>query len=238
MTSYKTLAEYYDQIMGDRKVDGDFIMGVLNKNNPKSNTLLELGCGTGTFLNYFHDKGFAVSGVDLSQEMLDIAQKKNPGACLYKDNMSNFNIAEQFDVIVCLFDSVNHLLNLKEWELMFKNVGEHLNENGLFIFDMNTQYKLEKLSTLNDIVHIIDENKKIHMKVTLNKGVYDWEIKIIDTQEGFESVVSNEIIQEVSFSVLQVQKILNNYFSQVTLFTKDNKDVDKATKRVYFLCQI
>lgn len=63
--------------------------------------------------------------------------------------MANFELDKKFDVILCIFDSINHLVDFEQWELTFDSVKAHLNDDGVFIVDINTVYKMERILRRN-----------------------------------------------------------------------------------------
>ena len=72
---HKEFAEIYDIFM--KHVDYDSWYNFLRSFIREKGTLLDLGCGTGEFSVRFLRDGFSVTGVDLSEKMLDIAEEKN-----------------------------------------------------------------------------------------------------------------------------------------------------------------
>jgi len=80
--------------------------------------VLELGCGTGSMLEHLQDS-YQVSGLDTSSRMLSIARKKVSRAGLFRQNMVDFKINERFDVIFCVFDSINHVRRFSDWKKVF-----------------------------------------------------------------------------------------------------------------------
>jgi SAM-dependent methyltransferase len=85
---------------------------------------------------------YKVTGLDLSPDMLQLAAAKLPGVRLIEADMRAFDLEERFDVALCLFDSINHLLHFAEWKAVFARAHDHLNDGGIFIFDINTQRQL------------------------------------------------------------------------------------------------
>jgi SAM-dependent methyltransferase len=109
-------------------------------------TLLDVACGEGTFAVAAAKKGFAVTGVDLSQNMLELAREKaarDGVAVEFKlADMRTMALNGSFDLATCWYDSLNYLLELDELQRTFVAVATALRENGCFLFDMNTVYGL------------------------------------------------------------------------------------------------
>ena len=109
MATYETFASVYDAIMDDSLYEKwtDFSLRHFPKDKKK---LLELACGTGIQSIYFKKSGFEVTGLDLSHEMLDLAEKRSREAGLdipfIQGNMLDLSDVGQFDLVTCYSDSI------------------------------------------------------------------------------------------------------------------------------------
>ena len=130
--------------MGDRSDAARYIDGLIARHKPDARPVLEIACGTGSILEILSET-YEVAGLDRSRPMLSIARKRLPHARFFRQEMTTFRIPRRFDAVVCLFDSINHLLRFTDWERTFRGVARHLNDGGLFIFDVNTLGKLRRL---------------------------------------------------------------------------------------------
>ncbi|MBA3428736.1 MAG: class I SAM-dependent methyltransferase, partial [Actinobacteria bacterium] len=146
MQSYDTFARFYDPVQGDRADHAAYVRWLIEKHHPTARTALELACGTGSILEQLQPD-FEVTGVDLSGPMLAVAAEKVPEARLVQADLTEVRIGEAFDVVLCLYDSVNHLLEFSQWEALFDRAREHLSDRGIFVFDINTDYQLAELVT-------------------------------------------------------------------------------------------
>ncbi|MEK6902243.1 MAG: class I SAM-dependent methyltransferase, partial [archaeon] len=95
---------------------------------------LEVGCGTGKFLNYLRKK-YHFSGVDLSEGMLKVARKKFHHMMLKKMDMTNLTLGKKFDVIVCLFSSIGYVKTLPRLKKTISGFARHLNKGGVLIIE-------------------------------------------------------------------------------------------------------
>lgn len=221
--------------MGDRTKESLFIKSLIDSFVPRAKNILELGCGTGSVLKCL-SKHYVVSGLDISESMLEIARKTLPGIKLYQQDMVSFSISEKFDVVFCIFDSINHLIEFSDWENVFKHSSEHLKDNGVFIFDINTEYKLNKLAS-SGAFNNENEGVTLSMKIErVNNYVYNWLIKISEKQADNTLKIFEETIQEVSFSVEKINTKLLEIFSRVDIFDSKLNSVSDTTDRVYFVC--
>jgi len=134
--AFEATAQYYDLLYSDKNYvkEADFIQNCLTYYS-SARTILELGCGTGSYTKIFSDKGYKVTGIDISAKMLEIARKKSKATFLNLD-MRNFLLSERFDCCLALFAVLGYVTSNSDVEKVFKNVRRHLNLNGLFIFDI------------------------------------------------------------------------------------------------------
>jgi ubiquinone/menaquinone biosynthesis C-methylase UbiE len=104
--------------------------------------VLDLACGEGTFAVAMANRGLRVTGVDLSPEMLEIARQRaaTEGARVkfLQQDMRSLSLRGRFDLVTCWFDSLNYLLEIDDLSRTFARVSRVLDENGVFIFDVNT----------------------------------------------------------------------------------------------------
>lgn len=112
MDFYQVLSEYYDEIFPLKGPQKAFLQNYLKQES--LNSILDVGCGTGTLALELGQRGFKVHGVDLSEEMIEIAGKKAQDleslVTFSVADMRNLsNIEEQFDGIVCLGNTLAHV---------------------------------------------------------------------------------------------------------------------------------
>lgn len=138
MNEYKKFAYYYDEVMTD--LDYNLWLNFIKPYVKPNSKILDLACGTGTFLTMLYLKGYSVAGIDLSNEIIDIAKEKAKinhfQIPFYVADMTNFSLNDTFDVITCFFDSINFLKEEKQIQKLFTTVYHHLSKNGFFIMDV------------------------------------------------------------------------------------------------------
>jgi SAM-dependent methyltransferase len=151
--SYEHFAYFYDELMKDAPYDEwvEFVKNRLKTHHIDGVRLLDLACGTGELSVRFAKEGFAVTGVDLSSDMLSVAQSKSEGAGFripfYEQNMADLEGQGQFDLIGIFCDSLNYLQSEEEVEQTFAAVFQHLKTGGLFIFDVHSIFKITQVFT-------------------------------------------------------------------------------------------
>jgi SAM-dependent methyltransferase len=115
-----------------------FVLRLAKEHCPNAATWLDLCCGTGALLSYVTKRGFAGVGVDISPHQIKIAKYRAPKAHFYVDDVRDLNLSKKFDVITCTYDSLNYITKKRDLEKAFRKAGLHLDDGGIFIFDMNT----------------------------------------------------------------------------------------------------
>ena len=146
--SYEQFAYLYDELMKDAPYDQwvSFVKSILVQHEVEAARLLDLACGTGELSVRFAKQGFEVTGIDLSEDMLSVAQAKAESIGVkipfFQQNMANLEGQGQFDVIGIFCDSLNYLQSEEEVQSTFSNVYQHLQNNGIFIFDVHSIHKI------------------------------------------------------------------------------------------------
>ena len=111
---------------------------------PQNGKILDLCCGTGQLANSLTEKGYEVTGIDISEEMIKFARRNAPKANFLIEDARSFDFSTCFNATLTVFDSLNHLMELKELEAVFKNVYSVLKPGGIFLFDLNMKEGFEK----------------------------------------------------------------------------------------------
>ena len=160
---YKEFAKYYDKFYSKKnyKKEVEFLKNFIDKND----RIIDIGCGTGIHASLLNN--YDIDGLDLNEEMLEIAKTRINGS-LYHQNMLNIKIDKKYNIIISMFAVINHLRNVDELELCLKNSKI---EKSKIIFEMdNKVYNDEHIFR----IFSIDEIKNICTKVGLKvKKVYE-----------------------------------------------------------------
>jgi SAM-dependent methyltransferase len=161
---YKNLANVYDEIyqtIFDYDAEFDFYDSFLTKNNIKD--VIEIGCGTGNLAKIFVAKNYTYLGVDLSQNMLDIAAKKVPSANFQQGNVCELAIKRKFDSVLITGRTISYLLTNKSIMNSFRNIYLGLNSGGVLIFDA-----IDASALFKDFI----EPKTDELAIKFNKNEY------------------------------------------------------------------
>lgn len=235
MASYSAFARFYDVAMGDMSGKVDFLQRLLRESAPEAQTLLEFASGTGTILEgLFSD--YQVSGVDLSEEMAEIAKKKLPKADIRVGDMPNYDFGKTFDAVLCVYDSINHLQNWEQWRALFANARKHLKDNGIFIFDFNTVKRLEWLSN-NPLVGQALGDDYMFMDVRDENGKFAWDIRVFEKELDGRFTLHKDLIHEISFPVDQVRDEVSKLFTIEKVVDAKNLDEQHHNWRPVFVCR-
>jgi SAM-dependent methyltransferase len=146
--TYGKFAYLYDELMKDVPYDSwvSIVTEKWGKYQCRGKKLLDLACGTGELSVRFAKAGFEVTGVDLSADMLTVAQMKAEDNGLkipfYQQNMVELDLYENFDVIGIFCDSLNYLQTEEEVIETFENILGLLDKDGFFIFDVHSVHKI------------------------------------------------------------------------------------------------
>ena len=151
MSAYGALAASYDGLMagGAYRRRAAFLERRLKKSPIPVETVLDLGCGTGTIACLLAKKGYQVLAADGSEEMLTQAAAKAAGLerppLFLHQAMPRLRLAQPADAVVSTLDSLNYLTAERDLKETFRHVRRWLKPGGLFLFDVNTPYKLRRM---------------------------------------------------------------------------------------------
>ena len=233
---YRKFAEVYDSLMDQQDFyEGyyNFIINILQKFDFNPKNILDLGCGTGKLAEIFLTNSYSIEGLDLSDTMLAIARKR--GLKVYQGNMADFSLGKKYGLIMSIFDSINYLQNKLQLQKCFRRIYAHLDNNGLFIFDVNSDYKI------ND--YIPNVNKTGHYRIGNTDVIWEnshnpdtWIAKITMVEAGrkyFEEHV------EKAYSLKAIRELLEKSGFEITGVYGDfefNK-VKKDSLKWFFACR-
>jgi SAM-dependent methyltransferase len=212
MAAYEVFAPFYDMVNGDPDTRSRQILENINRFRPQSESVLELGCGTGAILAGL-GSGLSLTGLDNSSAMLAYARRRCPSAHLHESDMTSFSLNQRFDVVLCIYDTLNHVTTMGGWQATFERVKEHLVEGGLFIFDLNTLGRLRELGEMAPWVHHFDEHTLIMNVEFDGHSLSQWDIRIFEHQSENRYVLHHERIAERGVPLEQVRALLAPNFA-------------------------
>ncbi|HTZ91201.1 MAG TPA: class I SAM-dependent methyltransferase [Streptosporangiaceae bacterium] len=234
MTDYTGFAQFYDRIMGDRSEEIDRLQAYISRHLPGARSLLELGCGTGALLAGLAP-GLSVTGVDRSADMLAIAAETVPAARLVQADMTAFSLPDRFDVIICMFDTLNHVQSFAGWLTLFSCVHEHLADGGLFIFDVNTAGRLLRLDSAPPYLDEFDGNVVVMTVRSAADSLSLWQTRIFERQHGDFYRLHDERIYELGVPLGHIRSALAGRFELLEEASLDGSPVSDESDRIFFV---
>jgi SAM-dependent methyltransferase len=233
MVDYADFAQFYDRIMGDRSDEIARVQSYIDRHRPEARSLLELGCGTGALLAGFAP-GLSVTGIDRSAEMLALAADRVPAAHLVLADMTGFSLPSRFDVVICMFDTLNHLAAFDSWLALFDRVHDHLAAGGLFIFDVNTVGRLDRLNGAPPYLDEFDGNLVLMTVRSAGERLSLWETRIFEQLEEDHYRLHHERIFELGTPLLDIHVALADRFELLEQESLDGSPVSDESDRVFF----
>lgn len=216
--------QYFSLLYDDLTEDMDYTPWIELVKKYKG-SLLDIGCGSGTLLISLNQLGYDCTGLDLSNEMLEIARKKiimnHLSINIIEANMINFDLRKRFDIITCFFDTLNHLSTEEEVVQSINLMSKHLNEDGVILIDLFTK---EKMSDIDNEEFIFDE-------LTYN-AVWKMKTKNNNIIHNLEFLVGDNIIKEQYIETyFDIKKILPK---TLTIINETPIIVDDTYERIIY----
>ncbi|HHT05158.1 MAG TPA: class I SAM-dependent methyltransferase [Hydrogenispora sp.] len=170
--AYQEFALVYDEMMRELDYPAwvEYVLYLYKNHHAFSErapvrSLLDLACGTGSFMALMKEKGWKVTGVDQSPSMLAIAEDKlgqTKGEYrLFAQDIRELDLDEQFSLITCLCDSLNYLLLYGDLQQVLVLIYQHLLPGGIAIADFNTEYKYREILGDNTFCAVFENSAYI-----------------------------------------------------------------------------
>jgi ubiquinone/menaquinone biosynthesis C-methylase UbiE len=148
LTPYELFARYYDGLLCDIDYEkrAEYFSQLFMRHGVRPQIVLDLACGTGSLSIALANAGYDVIGIDRSPEMLSAAVQKagstNKNILLLCQDMCELDLYGTVDAAICHLDGINHLTSPQAVCKTFEKVSLFLNDGGLFVFDLNSPYKI------------------------------------------------------------------------------------------------
>lgn len=274
LSPYEGFSEVYEELMDDVPYEKwcDRICGILEEKGIRNGLVLDLCCGTGKMTRLMAARGYDMTGVDSSEEMLakarmsdgncnitgihlpekmptnattsedgdeTVVEEDNKKEILYLcQEAAELELYGTVDAVISVCDSLNYILDSEELTEVFKRVNNYLNANGLFIFDLNTQYKFKEI--LKD--GCIAENREGVSYIWNNyydedEKINEYELTLfIEREEGlYEKQV--EYHYERAYDIEEIKECLDKAGLRLIGIYNDYEDepICKDSQRVLFV---
>jgi SAM-dependent methyltransferase len=215
MNAYQNLAASYDRLTNDVDYESwvDFAHAILEKEGLKPRTVADLACGTGSATRILARRGYQVTAVDLSEEMLTEAMDKCADLeqlpVFVHQNLARLRLPRAVDMAVCFLDSLDYILDPADCAAAIRQTYKALNPGGIFIFDVNTP---EKLRAMDGQV-FLDEDDDVYC---VWRGEFDEETNICSygmdlfQRQGETWLRSFEEHREYAYSIGQLKGFLKD----------------------------
>ena len=239
MEQYSKFALVYDHMMKHIDYEGwaKFIHSILKMNGVKFGDVIDISCGTGTFLLKLNKYGYKLYGSDSSLEMINQAKLKcnKIGINFYIMDMRNLHFEKRFDGVVSLFDSINYLTTESDLLKKFRSVESILNDNGIFVFDICTETNsinnFNQYTESGEIKGIYYYRKSYYLK---EERIQMNDIKIVNKNDGENY---REIHRQRIYNPQEIKEIINNSpLKLINMYDDFSFDPpDEETERIHFV---
>jgi len=205
--------------------------------------ILDVACGEGSFAVAMAGKGYQMTGVDQSYQMIELAraraQEADAVVNLRIEDMRSLPFENEFDLVTCFFDSLNYLLTVKGLQEAFQSAYAALRLGGWYIFDMNTIYGLA-VDWMREQTYIQNETDDF---IEIHRQDFDYENLIasmtvtIFQKQGDLWDRFDETHQERGYPIADIQFLLHETGFEITgMYGNLSKrsEVQTTSPRVWF----
>ena len=245
---YNQFAFIYDQLMNNAPYDEwiRFTEEILEKFQIKPKQIVDLGCGTGSIAIPLHKKGFQMVGVDLSEEMLAMAYDKMISQQVHfpliQQDMRELELPNKADLILSYCDSLNYLHNIDEVATTFSKVNQQLADDGYFIFDLHSPYKLTHIFNGQTFAWNEEDVSVIwETEVDTEQLVVEHDLTFFVQQDGNENCYEKfeEQHRQQTYSIDTIQSVLakNGFDLLATYGDFQLQNVTDQTERIFYIAR-
>lgn len=241
MGAYEALAASYDRLTNDvdYKSTVDFYFEIMKREGVAARSAADLACGTGSVTALLAQKGLPVTGVDLSEEMLTVAQQKSQELAVRPlflcQDLARLYLPRGVDLAVCALDSLDYITDPGQCEQAIGRIYKILNPGGIFIFDVNTP---EKLRAMDGQV-FLDEDEDVYC---VWRGSFDEQTNICSygmdlfQRQGSVWHRSFEEHREYAYSQAQLTEFLKKAgFTRIRVYGERRfSPPEEGDQRIYF----
>lgn len=243
--SYEFLSRIYDDLM--EQVDHahwtDFVMTLIRSKGDEPKNILELGCGTGNITRELLDRGYEVVGIDISEEMLELAEEKTlefgDKVILITQDITalDFEVYE-IDTVIACNDTFNYILEERQLQSLFDYLYPRIKRGGQFVFDISSEYKLRNILGNHTYGESFEDMAFLWENFyDEQSGLIQMEINIF-TRDGNGYVRDIETHYQRSYSIEKITEMLQKSgFREIEAFADfERKEPNEASERIFFSC--
>lgn len=213
--AYNEFAYFYDELNGEADYDAlfDYIKAELQRNGVEKGIVADLGCGTGDLTLMLTQCGYDMIAVDLSEEMLSVLYDKadqlelSDKLLVLHQDITKLDLYGTIKAAVSTFDTFNHIGPKDKFEQAITRTSLFMEQNGVFVFDLNTPYKHQQVLGSNEFeletpdVHCVWHN---HYDETEGAVTLQLNLQDLETQETWQ-----ENFKEYTYPLAYVTEVLN-----------------------------
>ena len=243
MDAYTAFAQVYDLFMDNVPYEQwcAYITEVLREHGIKEGPLLDLGCGTGEMTRLLAKKGYDLTGVDYSPEMLQEAfGRQEEQEILYLlQPMQELELDGCVRAVCSVCDCVNYVLEERELSETFRRVWTCLEPGGIFIFDVNTDYKYRQLLGDNTFAESRDEGAFIWENYyDEESAVNEYDLTLFIPEEGLYRRYTEKHLQR-NYPLQVLKELLEEAgFTEIELYDDYTKrPAREDSERVTFIAK-
>ncbi len=247
---YGAVARFYDAANGalDYKAWADFCESViLEHSKVKPSLILDAACGTGSMTIELARRGYDMTGVDISADMLSIARERARQSGLSDDilflcqDLGALELYGTVDAAVCTLDSVNHITDKSSLRSFFDLLHRcYLIPDGVFIFDINTPFKFENIYGFNDFI-LEDEGMFCGWQnfYDAKEGIAHFYLSVFEESEDGRYTRCDVEQEERCYGFEEMKAILSECgFETLAVYSDfDKKTACDTDERWYFVCR-
>ena len=246
MEQYTNFAKVYDLFMDNVPYDKwvEQIKDILYKENIKDGLICDLGCGTGAITERLANLGYDMIGIDNSYDMLDVAMEKKYASgndILYLcQDMREFELYGTVRAIISRCDSLNYIRELSELKEVFAWVNNYLDPNGIFIFDMNTEYKYQNILGDNTFAEVREQASFIWENTyDIDKRINEYDLNLFIKLEGdnYKKFEERHVQKAYTFDEILSAIDSSNMVLEKYLDADTYGDVSEKTERILFVAR-
>lgn len=251
MEAYTGFAEVYDTFMDNVPYEdwSQYLIQLLMEYGVEKGLVADLGCGTGKITELLAKKGYDMIGIDNAEDMLAIAREKlmeydeeDPRkSILYLlQDMREMELYGTVNAVVSICDSMNYITEDEDLLQVFRLVNNYLEKDGLFIFDLNTEYKYAHVLGERNIC----ENREDASFIWENyyypeEQINEYDLTIYVKEKGDRFIRMEETHYQRAYSLARVKELLGEagmeFVAAYDAFTKEAPKAD--SERIYIIAK-
>jgi len=226
---YSDLAEIYDQlylVTFNYEQDAEFVDSILKKYQIKE--FLEIGCGSGHLANLLVKMGYKIAGVDLYEEMLQIARKRLPEIQFIQQDIRKLKLDRKFDAIIAMGRMFTYMTTNEDVEQSIGSIASYLNPGGIILFDnFSAPHFVKNFQESQEKIHAVDLGYRKIKRISTNTwnlkhGVtFNWQAKYQIEEQGKLREIEDESVLRAFFPEELEYFLRREEMEIVELFDRD-----------------